>query len=120
LQRASAGDARALAIVDDLCRVMGRTLYNLVVTLDLQRISLGGSVFWQQPEYLLPRCNPCCAANCPRSPTAATWCRPAWGPRGRLRGAGAAGLKHLRDGLDAGGVDPLADLLTGEALLFRL
>ena len=41
-----AGEIRAAAIIDDLCRVMGRTLYNLVVTLDLQRISLGGSVFW--------------------------------------------------------------------------
>ena len=50
-----AGDERAMAIVDDLCRVMGRTLYNLVVTLDLQRISIGGSVYWQHREFLLPR-----------------------------------------------------------------
>ena len=34
---------------------MGRALYNLVVTLDLQRISLGGSVFWRHQGYLLPR-----------------------------------------------------------------
>ena len=34
---------------------MGRMLYNLVVTLDLQRISLGGSVFWNHREFLLPR-----------------------------------------------------------------
>ena len=34
---------------------MGRMLYNLVVTLDLQRISLGGSVFWHHSDYLLPR-----------------------------------------------------------------
>ena len=34
---------------------MGRTLYNLIVTLDLQRISLGGSVFWHHQDYLLPR-----------------------------------------------------------------
>jgi glucokinase len=34
---------------------MGRTLYNLVVTLDLQAISLGGSVFWNNRELLLPR-----------------------------------------------------------------
>ena len=52
---ASAGDTGAAAIVDDLCRVMGRALYNLVVTLDLQRISLGGSVFWHHRDYLLPR-----------------------------------------------------------------
>lgn len=30
-------------------------LYNLIVTLDLQRISLGGSVFWHHRGYLLPR-----------------------------------------------------------------
>ena len=52
---ASAGDAGATAIIDDVCRVMGRALYNLVVTLDLQRISLGGSVFWHHRDYLLPR-----------------------------------------------------------------
>ncbi len=55
LQAAGSGDALALAIVDGLCRVMGRTLYNLVVTLDLQSISIGGSVFWQHRELLLPR-----------------------------------------------------------------
>ena len=52
---AKSGETRAQAIVDDLCRVMGRTLYNLVVTLDLQRISVGGSVFWHHRDYLLPR-----------------------------------------------------------------
>ena len=52
---AKAGDARAVAIIDDVCRVMGRTLYNLVVTLDLQAISLGGSVFWHHRDFLLPR-----------------------------------------------------------------
>jgi glucokinase len=52
---AQQGNTRAIAIVDDLCRVMGRTLYNLVVTLDLQRISIGGSVYWHHRDYLLPR-----------------------------------------------------------------
>ena len=52
---AEKGDTRAMAIIDDLCRVMGRTLYNLVVTLDLQRISIGGSVYWHHREFLLPR-----------------------------------------------------------------
>ena len=52
---ARAGDTAVVAIIDDVCRVMGRTLYNLVVTLDLQRISLGGSVFWHHRDYLLPR-----------------------------------------------------------------
>jgi len=52
---ARAGDTGAKAIIDEICRVMGRALYNLVVTLDLQRISLGGSVFWHHRDYLLPR-----------------------------------------------------------------
>jgi glucokinase len=52
---ARAGDAQAIALVDELCRLMGRALYNLVITLDLERISLGGGVFWHQRDYLLPR-----------------------------------------------------------------
>lgn len=52
---ANAHQPGAEAIIDDLCRIMGRTLYNLVATLDLQRISLGGSVFWHHREALLPR-----------------------------------------------------------------
>lgn len=55
LSAARAGEMQAVALVDDLCRVMGRALYNLVVTLDLQRISIGGSVFWHHRAYLLPR-----------------------------------------------------------------
>ncbi len=55
LQAAAGGEARALAIVDELCRVMGRALYNLAVLLDLQRISLGGSVFLHHQALLLPR-----------------------------------------------------------------
>ena len=49
------GDERAIVIIDDLCEVMGRLLYNLIITLDLQRISLGGSVYWHHRDYLLPR-----------------------------------------------------------------
>jgi glucokinase len=48
-------DVQAVAIVNDLCRIMGRALYNLIATLDLQTISLGGSVFWHHRDYLLPR-----------------------------------------------------------------
>ena len=55
LGAARAGDTQAVALVDGLCRVMGRTLYNVVITLDLQRISIGGSVFWHHRDYLLPR-----------------------------------------------------------------
>ena len=52
---AKAGDTRAGGLIDDLCRVMGRTLYNLIATLDLQRISIGGSVFWHHRDWLLPK-----------------------------------------------------------------
>ncbi|WP_076999380.1 ROK family protein [Variovorax sp. KK3] len=52
---ALAGEPKALAITDGLCRVMGRMLYNLIATLDLERISLGGSVFWHNRDFLLPR-----------------------------------------------------------------
>ena len=55
LQQARGGDAVAMQKVDELCRVMGRALYNVIVVLDLQRISLGGSVFTNNVEYLLPR-----------------------------------------------------------------
>jgi glucokinase len=52
---AGAGDAAAVAQIDELCEVMGRALYNLIITLDLQRISLGGSVFWHHQDVLLPK-----------------------------------------------------------------
>ncbi len=54
LTAARGGDSMAVAQVNGLCRVMGRTLYNLVISLDLQRISIGGSVFWHHQDYLLP------------------------------------------------------------------
>jgi glucokinase len=59
------GDAKAVVIVDELCRIMGRALYNLIVTLDLQRISLGGSVFWHNRDVLLPRLRAEVAAKLP-------------------------------------------------------
>jgi glucokinase len=52
---AAAGEPKALATAEELCRVFGRMLYNLVITLDLQRISLGGSVFWHHRDFVLPR-----------------------------------------------------------------
>ena len=55
LERAQAGDAQALAQAEAVSTAMGRALYNLVVTLDLQRISLGGSVFARNQAWLLPR-----------------------------------------------------------------
>ena len=54
-EAAGKGDDKAVEIADALCRVMGRLLYNLIVTLDLQRISVGGSVFLHNQEFLLPR-----------------------------------------------------------------
>ncbi|QNP50012.1 ROK family protein [Diaphorobacter aerolatus] len=52
---AAGGDAQADAAVQRLCEIMGRLLYNLTATLDLQRISLGGSVFLNHSTMLLPR-----------------------------------------------------------------
>jgi glucokinase len=52
---ARAGDTKAVAQIDELCKIMGRALYNLIATLDLERISLGGSVFWHNQDYLLPK-----------------------------------------------------------------
>ena len=52
---AQARNTMAIAIIDVLCEDMGRALYNLIVTLDLERISIGGSVFWHHREYLLPK-----------------------------------------------------------------
>ena len=52
---ARAGNTEAVAIIDGLCEVIGRTLFNMVATLDLQRISVGGSVFWHNRDYLLPK-----------------------------------------------------------------
>lgn len=55
MQRARGGEPAVIAIVEELCRVMGRALYDITVVLDLQRISLGGSVFFHNQEWLLPR-----------------------------------------------------------------
>jgi glucokinase len=54
-EAARLGNMPATGQIDDVCRIMGRALYNLIVTLDLQRISLGGSVFWHNQDILLPR-----------------------------------------------------------------
>lgn len=55
LEAAQAGETHAVMAVDELCRTLGRMLYNLVVTLDLERISIGGSVFLHHSEWLRPR-----------------------------------------------------------------
>jgi glucokinase len=51
---ARAGNTTAISQIHALCRDMGRALYNLIITLDLQRISLGGSVFWHNQDIILP------------------------------------------------------------------
>ena len=52
---AQSNNTPATVIIEAICEDMGRALYNLIVTLDLERISLGGSVFWHHREYLLPK-----------------------------------------------------------------
>ena len=54
-QLAQQGDPASTEKVDELCRVIGRALYNLIAILDLERISIGGSVFWHNRDYLLPK-----------------------------------------------------------------
>ena len=93
LTRAKAGDAGAQATVDELCRVLGRALYNLIATLDLQRISLGGGVFWNNRDYLLPRLAGAGRREISRAHRRQrAGGRRAGGPGGRLRGAGVAGV----------------------------
>ena len=55
LDAARGGDAVAVAHVESLCEGMARVLYNLTTTLDLERIAIGGSVFWHHQDLLLPR-----------------------------------------------------------------
>ena len=55
MSAAAEGQAQAVQTVDALCRTLGRALYDMTVLLDLERISLGGSVFWHNREWLLPR-----------------------------------------------------------------
>jgi glucokinase len=52
---AYAGDQRAEGIIDEVCQVMGRMLFALIATADLERISIGGSVYWHHRDYLLPK-----------------------------------------------------------------
>lgn len=54
LAAAQQGEPLALAQVQGLCQLMGRLLYNLVASLDLARISLGGAVFLHHQALLLP------------------------------------------------------------------
>jgi glucokinase len=53
--QAQAGEARAAGLVDHAIETFAKAMYNLIVTLDLQRISIGGSVFTHNADWLLPR-----------------------------------------------------------------
>lgn len=55
LTAARHNNSQAMAMVDELCDVMGRMLFGLVATLDLECISLGGSVYWHHRDLLLPK-----------------------------------------------------------------
>ena len=52
---AYAGDTRAKGLIDETCQIMGRMLFSLIAIADLERISIGGSVYWHHRDYLLPR-----------------------------------------------------------------
>ena len=54
----------ATTIIDNICEGMGRALYNLIVTLNLERISLGGSVFWRHGDTCCPNYRLISTANC--------------------------------------------------------
>ena len=54
-EAAYAGDKRAEGLIDATCQIMGRMLYAVIAIADVQRISIGGSVYWHHRDYLLPR-----------------------------------------------------------------
>lgn len=51
----SQSQSQSAQIVDTAVETMGKALYNLTVLFDLERIALGGSVFWHHRQTLLPR-----------------------------------------------------------------
>jgi glucokinase len=53
--RAQAGDAGCVAFLDHAIETFAKMLFNLIVTLDLQRIVIGGSIFTKNAAWLLPR-----------------------------------------------------------------
>ena len=52
---ARAGDADALAAAQELAQWFGRALYNVVATLDTRYFIIGGSVWTNHGDWLLPR-----------------------------------------------------------------
>jgi len=49
------GDARAIAVAEELAQWFGRALYNVVATLDTRYFVIGGSVWINHGDWLLPR-----------------------------------------------------------------
>lgn len=52
---ARAGDARAVASAEELAQWFGRALYNVVATIDTRYFVIGGSVWANHGDWLLPR-----------------------------------------------------------------
>lgn len=48
-----AGDQQAQQIVEELCDIMGRMIFNLIAIGDISKVSVGGSVFWHNQDILL-------------------------------------------------------------------
>ena len=48
------GDAQAVKVASDAARWFGRTLYNLIATLDVRAFAVGGSVWQHHGEWMLP------------------------------------------------------------------
>ena len=48
-----AGQNQAQTIVEELCDIMGRMMFNLIAIGDISKISVGGSVFWHNQDILL-------------------------------------------------------------------
>lgn len=54
-QRAEQGDAEILKALERATERFATALYNVAITLDLSAIAIGGSVFFSQQQWLLPR-----------------------------------------------------------------
>jgi len=56
--RARDGDADATAFIDELARINGRGISDLIVAYDPERIILDGAVVRENPDLIFPRCLP--------------------------------------------------------------
>jgi glucokinase len=53
-EAADRGDARAQTLINDALEHVSALIYNLIITLDLERIAVGGGLFHAQQNRLLP------------------------------------------------------------------